>query len=44
MLEASGDFLLEEEEAPVTILEEVQAAEMEVTFSFELSFSLFLLL
>ena len=40
MLEASGDFLLEED-APVTILEEVQAAEMEVTFTFEL-FSLFL--
>ena len=29
VLEASGDFLLEED-APVTILEEVQAAEMEV--------------
>ena len=37
MLEASGDFLLEED-APVTILEEVQAAEMEVTFSSELLF------
>ena len=37
MLEASGDFLLEED-APVTILEEVQAAEMEVTSSFELYF------
>ena len=33
VLEASGDFLLEEEDAPVTILEEVQDAEMEVDFS-----------
>ena len=32
MLEGSGDFLLEED-APITILEEVQAAEMEVTFT-----------
>merc|ERR1719225_874831 len=29
VLEASGDFLLEEEDAPITILEEVQTAEME---------------
>ena len=33
VLEASGDFLLEEEDAPVTILEEVQDAEMEVDFA-----------
>ena len=32
VLEASGDFLLEEEDAPITILEEVQTAEMEVVF------------
>ena len=32
VLEASGDFLLEEEDAPITILEEVQTAEMEVSF------------
>ena len=37
MLEASGDFLLEED-APVTILEEVQPAEMEVTSQFYGSF------
>ena len=38
VLEASGDFLLEEEDAPITILEEVQTAEMEVVFCTFLNF------
>ena len=43
VLEASGDFLLEEEDAPITILEEVQTAEMEVVFCTFFNFFIFLL-